>query len=105
MNFYNIFIKLCNDKNVKPVVAAKEIGISKSNVSNWKCRNTQPTDANLQKIADYFGVSVEYFKKEEQPPEIGELSENEELFKVFSALPEERQQIVANLIRTLSKDL
>lgn len=60
MNFYDLFIKLCNSKNTKPSIAAREIGISKSNVSNWKRRNTFPTDANLQKIADYFGVTVDY---------------------------------------------
>ena len=60
MNFYDLFINMCIQKNVKPSVAANEIGISKSNVSNWKRRNTFPTDSNLKKIADYFDVSVDY---------------------------------------------
>lgn len=60
MDFYNRFIKLCNEKNVKPSPMLESIGIQKTAATNWKNRRSKPTHANLQKIADYFGVTVEY---------------------------------------------
>ena len=62
MDFYDRFIKLCAEKGVKPSPMAESIGIQKTAVSNWKTRKTKPTAVNLQKIADYFGVTVEYLK-------------------------------------------
>ena len=64
MDFYDRYIDLCNERNISPSRAGIEMGLSKTAVSNWKARNTLPTDANLLKIADYFGVSVEYLKGE-----------------------------------------
>ena len=45
---------------VKTATAAKEIGINKAAVSNWKYRKNGPSDVTMQKIADYFGVSLDY---------------------------------------------
>ena len=66
MDFYNKFIRLCNDKGVKPSPMLESIGIQKTASTNWKNRRSKPTNANLQKIADYFGVSVEYLKGESE---------------------------------------
>lgn len=70
--FYDNFVKLCNSVNKSPSAVALEIGIYKSTVSNWKNRGTYPTDATMQKIADYFDVSVEELKKEKPSTESGE---------------------------------
>ena len=66
MNFYNRFIELCNLKRKKPADVSREIGITKSSISNWKTRNGNPTDANLQKLSEYFGVTVEYLRGEQK---------------------------------------
>lgn len=57
--FKKNFIKLCADRNVNPTVVCKAIGISKSNFSNWT-DETVPRSTTLQKIADYFGVTVDH---------------------------------------------
>lgn len=56
--FYDNYIKLCNQAGKAPSFVAEEIGLKKSAVTSWKKGRT-PTDANLQKIASYFGVAVE----------------------------------------------
>lgn len=56
--FYDNYIKLCNQAGKAPSFVAEEIGLKKSAVTSWKKGRT-PTDANLQKIASYFGVTVE----------------------------------------------
>lgn len=68
MNFYDRFIELCNENNLKPSPMLESIGIQKTAATNWKKRKSKPTYANLKKIADYFGVSVEYLKGETENP-------------------------------------
>lgn len=54
--FYDNLVKACTMRGKSPSAVALEIGISKSTVTGWK-NGTTPTDANLQKLADYFGIS------------------------------------------------
>lgn len=56
MFFYN-YVDLCNKKHISPSAAAEEMGFKRSVVTRWS-QGTQPRQATLQKIADYFGVSV-----------------------------------------------
>lgn len=66
--FWDTFIDLCAKNGKKPNPVAKELGFGSSAVTHWK-RGTVPSDISLKKIADYFGVSVDYLLgKEEQPP-------------------------------------
>ena len=58
----------------------KELGFSNGSVSKWK--TSTPTPERLQKLADFFGVTVDYLMngKEETPEEKKPtLSNNEEL--------------------------
>lgn len=59
-SFYFIFTELCNSVGKSPCAVIEELGMNKSAVTNWKKRESTPTNANLQKIADYFDVSMEY---------------------------------------------
>ena len=61
--FYEIFLKLCNQNNIKPNNVTKALGLSNATATDWK-KGSVPRDTTLLKIADYFGVSVEYFKGE-----------------------------------------
>ena len=63
--FYENYLKFCNE--VKKSPSAVEIGLSKTAVNGWKHERSNPTDATLQKIADYFGVTVEALTNENKP--------------------------------------
>lgn len=68
---YEIFTKLLQKYGITTYKVAKETGISQTTFSNWKSgRSTPKTDA-LQKIADYFGVTLDYLTtgNEEQKKE------------------------------------
>lgn len=56
--FYDNFIRACNSIGKTPSAVLLEIGLGKSAGTRWK-RGEMPTDATLQKLADYFGVSPE----------------------------------------------
>lgn len=58
--FYDIYVSLCKEKGLKPSTVAEELGINKSNVSNWKNNGYTPRGNALNKIADYFNVSTDY---------------------------------------------
>lgn len=58
---YDAFEKLCAANGVTPYRVSKETGVSTSTFSSWKTGRYVPKAEKLQKIADYFGVSVEYF--------------------------------------------
>lgn len=62
--FYNIFLKLCNDRGISPSAAALDMGFTKAANTKWAAGKT-PRDATLAKIAEYFNVSVEYLKGED----------------------------------------
>ena len=68
--FYDIYLRLCNLRNIAPTTAAVEMGFKKSVVTRWK-NGVTPRDANLRKISDYFNVSVNYLLgKEETSPTV-----------------------------------
>lgn len=64
---YRIYTKLRDWKGVKDSDVAKATGITKSTFSDWKNGRSSPKNDKLQKIADYFGVSVEYLLTGEEP--------------------------------------
>lgn len=58
--FYDLYCDLCKRKGVTPTRAAIEMGLSKSTPTAWKKQGITPQAAQLQKIAKYFGVSVDF---------------------------------------------
>ena len=57
---YEIFEKLCQDRGVTPYRVCKETGLTTATISNWKAGRYTPKADKLQKIADYFDVSLDY---------------------------------------------
>lgn len=57
---YEIFSELLQRYGVTPYKVSKQTGVSQSTLSDWKRGISTPKQDKLQKIADYFGVSIEY---------------------------------------------
>lgn len=57
---YEIFEQLLSKYGVTAYKVAKETGITTATLTNWKQGKYTPKQDKLQKIADYFGVSLEY---------------------------------------------
>lgn len=58
---YEKFAELLVKNNKTAYAVSKETGISQSVLSDWKRGRSNPKVDKLQKLADYFGVSIEYF--------------------------------------------
>ena len=63
--FYDNYIKLCVAHDKSPTAVSKEIGLSNAAASGWK-NGKKPSAVTKQKLADYFGVTVEELTGEEQ---------------------------------------
>ena len=57
---YEVFEQLLQKFGVTAYQVSKATGISQSTISNWKTRRNLIRGDKAQKIADYFGVSVDY---------------------------------------------
>lgn len=75
---YEIYCELRDRIGVKDADVSKATGIRKSAFSDWKSGRSAPKLDKLQKIADYFGVTIDYLttgedKQSEEPqtPDIG----------------------------------
>lgn len=56
--FYDNFIRLCAQRSVTPSAVMRAIGLNKSSATYWK-KGSAPSSDTLQKLADYFGVTVD----------------------------------------------
>lgn len=57
---YEVFEQLLQKHGVTPYKVAKETGVTQTSLSNWKAGRSVPSMKTFQKLADYFGVSIEY---------------------------------------------
>jgi len=80
---YEKFEKLCLEKGVKPYHVSVATGISTATLSSWKRGKYTPKRDKIKVLAEYFGVSPDYFgdiDHEEGQPEVYYL--NEETAKI-----------------------
>ncbi|MDO4328725.1 MAG: helix-turn-helix transcriptional regulator [Lachnospiraceae bacterium] len=77
---YEVFEQLLQKYGVTPYKVAKEAGVTQTALSNWKSGRSTPTTKTLQKIADYFGVTIDYLMtgKEALEPKTPELTARDE---------------------------
>lgn len=95
MTLYERIETLRKSKKISQGNLEKELGFSNGSISKWK--NSTPTIDRLQKIADYFGVSIdylrtgeetktqEYYFNEETAKAAQEIFENKDLRVLFDA--------------------
>lgn len=94
---YEIFEQLLQKNGVTSYKVSKDTGISQTTLSSWKNGKITPKVDKLQKIADYFNVTVDYlmgvekdenvqYYLNEETREIAqEIFENKELRMLFDA--------------------
>ncbi len=62
---YEKFEELLKKNNVTAYRVAKDTGVTTATLTSWKQGKYTPKREKLQKIADYFGVDVDYFNNGE----------------------------------------
>lgn len=89
--FYDNYVRLCAQKGKSLSHVAEAVGLSRTSPNGWK-NGKYPSEVNLQKLADYFGVTVAYLKGEEDTITVDGIS----------ITPEERKLL--ELIKMLTED-
>lgn len=67
--FKKNFIRLCSNVGESPSAVCKKVGISSAAFSQWD-ENTVPRKVTQQRIADYFGITVEELLADEPAPSV-----------------------------------
>lgn len=83
--FYDLFCELCQKKGVSPTRATVEIGLSRTIGTKWKTTGATPQGETLSKIADYFGVSVDYLlgnDQKEKAPAVTVYDEHDNIIRL-----------------------
>lgn len=114
---YEIYQRLLDEKHLKNADISRATGISNMTLSDWKHGKTTPKQDKLQKIADYFGVSLEYLTTGKEPEFdkygaeethlYSQIRNDAELFKALSKyfkLSDAKKKHVVELINLLSED-
>ena len=63
---YSVFEQLLQKYNLTAYKVSKATGVTQTSLSNWKSGRNTPSAKTLQKIADYFGVTLEYLMTGEE---------------------------------------
>ena len=65
---YEVFERLLVEHGITAYKVAKATGITTATLTSWKKGRYTPKQEKLQKIADYFGVTVEYLMTGKEEP-------------------------------------
>ena len=63
--FWDRFSDLCLSVGKAPNTVAKELNIPSGSITAWK-GGAEPRNKTIAKLAEYFGISVNYFLESEQ---------------------------------------
>ncbi len=66
---YKDFEQLLQSKGITSYKVSKDTGVSQTALSNWKSGKSVPTTKTLQKLADYFGVTIDYLMNKDNQKE------------------------------------
>lgn len=64
---YDIYCQIRDSKGLKDADISKATGIPPSTFSDWKKGRSKPKSEKLQKIADFFEVSIDYLQTGKEP--------------------------------------
>ena len=92
---YEIYCKLRDSKGLKDSDIATATGITKSTFSDWKNGRSKPKNAKLQKIADFFNVSLTYLSTGKE--DMSETTETKLTSKDERDIAKDLENIIAKL--------
>lgn len=110
--FFDNFVRLCEQKGVKPSRALTEAGVPKSAYSYWRTEagagnDAKPTNQNAVKLAQYFDVTVDYLltgEQKENPPQQPQSEVDvavERIGRKLESMPKEQREALMNLIEKM----
>lgn len=93
------------DNNLDIKQVASIVDKNADEIISWLNMDTVPSVGEVQKLADYFGVSAEVFDTDVNLHYIELLPEEEEIIKLYRSMSQGNKTAVLNLIKNLSHDI
>ncbi len=111
MEFKYNLRNLRREKGVTVYDSSKSIGVCHQTISKWENGKAIPSGENAQKLAEYFGVTIDYLLGRNNssiddlltPDEVINITNNKKFLKDFSSLKDEQQKEVLDFIAFLRK--
>ena len=103
--FWENFYDLCRKEKKSPNGVAKDLGLSSGSITSWK-QGKVPHHGTLIKLADYFGVTVDYLlgTNNESKTLSDEMTEEEKkMHELFQLVPKDKQEEVLKMIEAALK--
>ena len=110
----NISEKIKNERVARGVsqgTLSKELNIHQQNISRWEKGDNVPNIYDCAKLADYFGVTIDYLVGREDDFGVVKIenssqisNDEKELISVYKLLSQEDKQKVLSIIKAFSKD-
>lgn len=102
--FWDNFVLLCDRAGKSPNAVAAEIGFkSTGTVTGWKDGKI-PYERNLKKIADYFGVTVDYLLNGEKENAPGSDAESE-IYKLLAQATPLQLEVINGILNMNTNQL
>lgn len=109
MEIFERVKELCKEYRISLKKLEEESGLSNGSIAKW--RTYTPRAANLQKVANYFGVSLDYLlcrtddRNPKEAPPVDEAKEaNSALVELARSCPEEKADLMLRLMQTVLQD-
>lgn len=99
----SVLKQLRKEKGILQSVLAKDINVTQATISSWEIERTAPNIAQLNLLANYFNVTVDYLigRTDECNAYIYDLADNEKSFlKVYNKLSANEQKAFRAMIDT-----
>lgn len=104
MSFIETVSVLLNEKGISINKMLCDLNLGKGTFATWKKRGTIPKGDILQKIADYFDVSVDYLLGKTPSPEREDIPEDEKRLRdLLSQMSEEQLQMAYKIISAIAE--
>lgn len=105
MTFSEKYIQLCAEHNEKPTALAEKLGFSRASGSKWS-NGGEANKTALRAIANYFGVSVEYLRgdEEKEKPAPTDGDGIQDLIQIYNELDSSRRSKLLELARLYLED-
>ncbi len=102
--FRDRFSQLIQDTNAKPGDIRKATGIPISQIYRYKSGERRPSGENLRKLADFFGVSVDYLLGRESASAEAEAEDGtrKRIMDILAGLDPELLELAAAQLEALS---
>ena len=99
--FYKNYVALCAQRKKSPSAVASEIGLSRTSPNGWK-NGKMPSDANLNRLAIYFDISVdELLEDKKETPAFSEEDERKTIEAILNSLS--REELLDLMAKTAEK--